>query len=68
MTMTAIDLGDGRRLELEPARDVLHLNPAVAGAQLELRVRAGIQGGPAGSIDPITLRLSALVYVSAARN
>src|SRR6266536_1544917 len=61
--MTSIDLGNGQRLELEPARDVLRLVPAVTGAQLELRVRVGVAGGPGTARR---LRIAAAVYVSRA--
>jgi hypothetical protein len=60
MTMVSIDLGDGRRLELEPARHVVRMVPAVAGAQLELTVRA-VAAGPS---NPEPVLLAATVYAS----
>jgi hypothetical protein len=64
--MTSIELGDGRRLELEPSRDALRLIPAVAGAQLELQVRVITAGQPTAGQPAGSERfgLAAAVFVS----
>jgi hypothetical protein len=39
--MTTIDVGNGDRLDFEPARDALPLTPGVGGAALELQLKVG---------------------------
>lgn len=58
--MVSIDLGAERRLELEPARQLLRLYPAAAGAQVEVIVRAVAAGQP----SPDRFVLAATLYAS----
>jgi len=58
MTMTTINLDNGTTLELEPARHLLRMTPAVGGANLELTIRA-IAAAPVGRVV-----LAAAVYVA----
>src|SRR5687768_7544868 len=64
MTMAAIELGSGRRLDLEPTRNVVQLYPAAGGAELELAVRVIDAGQP---IDRENFALAATVYMSDSR-
>jgi hypothetical protein len=60
MSQAHIDLGGNRAVVLEPALRSLRLWPAVAGAKLELRLKASVTGE---SKEPLQLQVSAKLPV-----
>lgn len=59
--MTTIDVGNGDRLDFEPARDALRLTPGVGGAGIELQLKVGRM---TESTNPSRYRIAAVLDIS----
>ncbi|HKT02252.1 MAG TPA: hypothetical protein VJT31_22215 [Rugosimonospora sp.] len=59
--MTTIDVGNGDRLDFEPARDTLRMTPGIGGAGIELQLKVG---RTTDSANPPRYRIDAVLDIS----